>query len=254
MSASRPDPEPSRTPDPEPPRSPVAELPNVPLLDESIAYATADRRPRWRGWIHAATFPAAIVAGVVLVALADGPTARTTSAIFAGTSVLLFGVSAAYHRLARRPVVLRVLRRFDHANIFLLIAGTYTPVTILCLPLDRAVLLLTLVWGGALLGVGVHLFWASAPRWLYVPLYLLLGWTALMDVVDLVRAAPATMALVLAGGLLYTAGAIVYWLRRPDPRPGVFGFHEVFHALTVLAFAAQWAGILLVATHPPHVA
>jgi hemolysin III len=232
-------------------REPAAELPNVPLLEESLAYEKVEQKPTWRGWIHAATAPLAVLAGVLLVVLADGAAAKWSSAVFALTSLLLFGTSAIYHRFDWSPRVKRTLKRLDHANIFLLIAGTYTPIAVLCLPMDRAVLLLSLVWSGALLGIGFRVFWISAPRWLYVPLYVLLGWAAMMYIVDLFEANVATMVLVIAGGLMYTVGAVVYGLKRPNPVPGVFGFHEIFHTLTVLAFLCHWTGILLVAIDPP---
>ena len=232
-------------------REPGAELPNVPLLEESLDYEKVEQKPTWRGWIHAATAPIALVAGVLLVVVADGAAAKWSSAVFALTSLLLFGTSAVYHRFDWSPKVRRTLKRLDHANIFLLIAGTYTPIAVLCLPMDRAVLLLSLVWSGALLGIGFRVFWISAPRWLYVPLYLLLGWAAVMYLADLFQANVGTMVLVIAGGLMYTIGAIIYGMKRPNPVPGHFGFHEIFHTLTVLAFLCHWTGILLVAVDPP---
>jgi hemolysin III len=212
----------------------------VPLLEESLDYEKVEQKPTWRGWIHAATAPIALRAA-----------AKWSSAVFALTSLLMFGTSAVYHRFDWSPKVRRTLKRLDHANIFLLIAGTYTPIAVLCLPMDRAVLLLSLVWSGALLGIGFRVFWINAPRWLYVPLYVLLGWAAVMYLADLFQANVATMVLVIAGGLLYTIGAVIYGLKRPNPVPGHFGFHEIFHTLTVLAFLCHWTGILLVAVDPP---
>jgi hemolysin III len=232
-------------------REPAAELPNVPLLEESLDYEKAEQKPSWRGWIHAATAPIALLAGILLVLVADGSAAKWSSAVFATTSLLMFGTSAVYHRFDWNPKVKRTLKRLDHANIFLLIAGTYTPIAVLCLPLDRAVLLLSLVWSGALLGIGFRVFWINAPRWLYVPLYVLLGWAAVMYLADLFQANVVTMALVIAGGLMYTVGAVIYGMKRPNPVPGHFGFHEIFHTLTVLAFLCHWTGILLVAIDPP---
>jgi hemolysin III len=232
-------------------REPGAELPNVPLLEESLEYEQFEQKPTWRGWIHAGTFPLAVIAGVAIVLLADSAAAKWSTAVFAVTSLLMFGTSAVYHRFNWSPRTKRTLKRLDHANIFLLIAGTYTPISVLALPMDRAVLLLTLVWSGALLGIGFRVFWISAPRWLYVPLYLLLGWAAVMYMPDFFVADPVMMWLVIAGGLLYTVGAIIYALKKPNPVPGVFGFHEIFHTLTVLAFVCHWAGILLVALGAP---
>ncbi|MGG7465063.1 PAQR family membrane homeostasis protein TrhA [Plantibacter sp. YIM 135347] len=228
-----------------------AELPKLPLLEVAAAdVALAEVKPTWRGWIHAGTFPVAIAAGIVLVALAQGPAAKWSTAVFALTSLLLFGNSALYHRFTWRPKVRVVLKRIDHANIFLLIAGTYTPIAVLALPPSKGVLLLSLVWGGAILGIGFRVFWINAPRWLYVPLYLALGWGAVAYLVDIANANVATMVLVAAGGLFYTVGAVMYAVKRPNPWPGKFGFHELFHACTLLAFLCHWTGILLLAIAP----
>ncbi len=230
---------------------PAAELPNIPLLDDAIDHKTLEAKPTWRGWIHAATFPVAIVLGIILVVLADGTAAKVSSAIFFASSLLLFGISALYHRINWRPSVKAMFKRFDHANIFLLIAGSYTPLSVLCLPQEKATLLLALVWTGALLGIGFRIFWIGAPRWLYVPLYVILGWAAMMFIVDFFQTAPVTMSLIIAGGLLYTIGAVFYGLKRPNPWPGKFGFHELFHLCTLLAFLCHWVAIFLVATNPP---
>jgi hemolysin III len=225
------------------------DLPNIPLLDDSLTHAE-DVKPTWRGWIHAGTFPVTIAAGVVLIVLADGAPAKWASAVFTLTSMLLFGNSALYHRFTWNPRTKVLLKRIDHANIFLLIAGTYTPLAILALPPDKGWLLLGIVWGGALLGIGFRVFWITAPRWLYVPLYLLLGWAAVMYLGDLLAANVAMMVLVIVGGLLYTVGAIVYGIKKPNPWPGRFGFHEIFHACTVLAFMCHWAATLIIALDP----
>jgi hemolysin III len=204
-------------------------------------------KPTWRGWIHAATFPVAIALGVVLVCLAVGASAKASTAVYFGTSLLLFGVSATYHRFNWNPRAKLLLKRLDHSNIFLLIAGTYTPIAVLSLPHDKALTLLWIVWGGATAGIAFRVFWTSAPRWLYTPLYVLLGVGALLYVRELVANNPASMILVLAGGLLYIIGAVCYGTKRPNPIPGVFGFHEIFHALTVAAFLCHWTAVLLVA-------
>ena len=210
-----------------------------------------DVKPTWRGWIHAGTFPIAIALGVVLVCLADGWFAKLMSAVFFASSLLLFGGSALYHRFNWSPRVKLALKRLDHANIFLLIAGTYTPIATLALPMPQSIILVSLVWGGALLGIAFRVFWIRAPRWLYVPLYLLLGWAALMYVADLFASAPVSMILVFVGGAFYTAGAVVYGLKRPNPWPRHFGFHEIFHACTLLAFLCHWTAVFLVAVWPP---
>jgi hemolysin III len=229
----------------------AADLPNVPLLEDAIAFDAVDVKPTWRGWIHAGTFPVAIVLGIVLIVLADGVAAKVSSAVFVLSSLLLFGNSALYHRFNWKPRTKKILKRIDHANIFLLIAGSYTPITVLSLPPDKATLLLWLIWGGAGLGILFRVFWIGAPRWLYVPLYLAMGWGALAYVVDFFNANAAMMTLILIGGLLYSIGAVIYGLKRPNPFPGKFGFHEIFHTLTLLAFLCHWVGIFIVATHPP---
>jgi hemolysin III len=227
------------------------ELPNIPLLDASPAHP-ADIRPTWRGWIHAGTFPVTIAAGIVLIVLAHGAPAKWASAVFMLTSMLLFGNSALYHRFDWRPRTKVLLKRIDHANIFLLIAGTYTPLAVLALPPSKGILLLSLVWAGALVGIGFRVFWITAPRWLYVPIYVALGWAAVAYVVDLLHANVAMMILVLIGGLLYTIGAVIYGMKLPNPFPGRFGFHEIFHSLTVLAFLCHWTATLLIALHPAY--
>lgn len=214
-------------------------------IPQPIVDQIADLKPKMRGWIHAATFPIAIALGIVLIFFANGTAAITGAAIFMATSLALFGVSALYHRIGWSPNVKAVFRRIDHANIFLLIAGTYTPLSIVLLPADKATILLSLVWTGAILGVLFRVFWIGAPRWLYVVLYVVLGWSAMLFVTDLFRASWITMTLVLIGGVLYSIGAAVYGFKRPNPSPRWFGFHEVFHSLTVAAFLCQWTGVLI---------
>jgi hemolysin III len=226
-----------------------ADLPNVPLLDATRG--AADVRPTWRGWIHAGTFPVAIVLGIVLLVFAKGPAAKISCLVFVLSSLLLFGISALYHRFAWKPRTKLLLKRLDHANIFLLIAGSYTPITVLALPHDKSVLLLWLVWIGAGLGIAFNVLWIGSPRWVYVPLYLLLGYASLAFIVDFFRANAAMMTLIITGGIFYTIGAVIYGLKRPNPFPGRFGFHEIFHALTLFAFVCHWSAIFLVATAPP---
>jgi hemolysin III len=222
----------------------------LPLLEESIEYRALEHKPSWRGWIHLGTFPFALAAGIVLVVLADGTVATIGSAIFALNSLLLFGVSAVYHRFHWSERTKAVLRRIDHANIFLLIAGTYTPLALLALPPNQGQLLLWLVWSGTLVGIAMRVFWLTAPRWIYVPIYLGLGWAAIMYIVPLFNANIAMMVLVLVGGGLYTLGAIVYGTKWPNPSPKNFGFHEIFHSFTVLAFFCHWTAVLLIAMNP----
>lgn len=218
----------------------------------AVDAATPELKPTWRGWIHAATFPVAIAAGIVLIALAQGGPAKWASAVFMVTSLLLFGNSALYHRFNWSPRTRVILKRIDHANIVLLIAGTYTPIAVLALPTDQSIILLSLVWGGALAGILFRVFWIDAPRWLYVALYLVLGWAAVMYMVPLFQASPAMMILVIIGGLLYTLGAVAYALKRPNPWPGHFGFHEIFHVCTVLAFLCHWTACLIIALQPAY--
>lgn len=221
----------------------------LPLLDEAETYAE-EQKPSWRGWIHTGTFPVTIAAGIVLITVAEGPIAKWASVVFMLTSMLLFGNSALYHRINWSPKTRIILKRIDHANIFLLIAGTYTPIALLALPLNKGIILLIAVWAGALIGIGFRVFWIDAPRWLYVPLYVLLGWAAVAFIGDIFAASPVAMILVIVGGLLYTAGSIVYGFKKPNPWPGHFGFHEIFHTLTVLAFLCHWTAALLVALNP----
>ena len=198
-------------------------------------------KPKLRGWLHAVMFPVAIAAGVVLVALAGTEEARISCTVFALAAVLLFGTSALMHRWSWSPRVARLLRRVDHSNIFLIIAGTYTPLAVLALPADKGRVLLWIVWVGALIGVAFRVLWVGAPRWLYTPVYVALGWVAVIYLPDLVSGAGgAVVVLILVGGVMYSVGALIYGLKRPNPSPRWFGFHEVFHALTVAAFTAHY--------------
>lgn len=201
-------------------------------------------KPRLRGWVHLGTFPLALISGIVLVVLAPQGRATVATAIFAVTASLLFGISALYHRGNWSPRTAALLKRFDHSNIFLIIAGTYTPFTVLLLPEGPAQILLWLVWGGALAGIAFRVLWVGAPRWLYVPVYLAMGWAAVFFLPEfLEHGGVAVLSLVVVGGLLYTLGGIVYGIKRPNPSPRFFGFHEIFHVLTVAAFLAHYIGI-----------
>lgn len=232
---------------PETDRIPVPELP---LLQAAGEEAQVEIKPSWRGWLHAGTFPIAIAGGIVLIVLADGAPAKWAAAVFMASSLLLFGNSALYHRIDWGPKTKLVLKRIDHANILLLIAGTYTPLAVNALIPEKGILLLCLVWSGAVLGILFRVFWINAPRWLYVALYLVLGWAAVMYMADLLQANVAMMVLVCVGGLLYTGGAIVYAMKKPNPWPGHFGFHEIFHLCTVLAFLCHWTACLLISLAP----
>jgi len=233
---------------PEPPTA-GARMPRLPLI-EADAPLGGEIKPSWRGWIHAGTAPVALAAGIVLICLAHGAPAKWASAVFMVSSLLLFGNSAVYHRFNWGPRTKAVLKRIDHANILLLIAGTYTPIGVLALPPDEGLLLLSLVWGGAILGILFRVLWIGAPRWLYVALYLVLGWAAVMYMPQLFRASLPMMILVVIGGVLYSIGAVVYALKKPNPWPNHFGFHEIFHVCTVLAFLCHWTGSLMIALDP----
>ncbi|MQY14840.1 hypothetical protein SRB5_50160 [Streptomyces sp. RB5] len=212
------------------------------------AEPTLPLKPKLRGWLHAGMFPAALCSGVLLTALAESPRGRIACAVYTLTACLLFGVSALYHRGNWSPRVNGVLRRLDHANIFLIIAGTYTPFTILLLHGGRRDTLLWFIWAAALAGIAFRVFWVGAPRWLYTPCYIAMGWAAVFFLPDFMRQGGiAVLVLVIVGGLLYSAGAVIYGFKRPNPSPRWFGFHEVFHSFTLAAFVVHYVGISLVA-------
>ena len=205
-------------------------------------------KPKLRGWLHAGVMPLSVAAGVVLVALSPTIGTRIAAAIFMLTAMLLFGVSAIYHTGTWTESTKARLKRLDHANIFLLIAGSYTPFALLLLDSRNATILLVIVWTGAVLGVAFRVFWLGAPRWLYVPAYVAMGWAAVFWMPAFAESAStAVLTLLIVGGGLYSLGAIVYGFKRPDPAPAWFGFHEIFHAFTILAFAAHYIGISLAA-------
>jgi hemolysin III len=203
-------------------------------------------KPKLRGWIHEVSFPAVLAAGAALVLQASTLPGRIAAGVYTLTSAVLFGVSALYHRGSWKPRAKAVLRRLDHANIFLLIAGTYTPVAVLALHGTTRVSVLVAVWSAAALGVGFRMAWIDAPRRLYTALYVIVGWVMVFVMPELLRGAGAVaFSLIISGGVLYSLGGLVYGLKRPNPWPKVFGFHEVFHSLTVLAYAAQYSAILI---------
>jgi hemolysin III len=221
------------------------------LVDEvgSRVRETVDEiKPRLRGWLHAATLPLAFFAFLVLMVIADDVVVRFAVAVFMVSSMLLFGVSATYHTGSWSIRMRGFWKRFDHANIFLLIAGSYTPFSVLLLSTEHAVIMLSLVWGGALAGVAFKMFWIGAPRWLYVPLYLLLGWAAVLYFPEFVdNSSVAVLVLLIVGGVLYSLGAVVYGFKWPNPSPTWFGFHEVFHSFTIAAFVVHYVGVSLLA-------
>ncbi len=203
-------------------------------------------KPRLRGVIHLIAFPTVLVAGLLLVAFGHDLATRLACVVFIVTAGMLFGISATYHRGTWAPQHAIMLRRFDHANIFLIIAGTYTPISIALLDRGDAITLLSICWAGAGVGVAFRLFWTGAPRWLYVPAYVALGWVAVFYMPQLLAGGGwAVVWLLIAGGLAYTLGALVYGLKRPDPSPVWFGFHEIFHTCTVAGFVCHFVAVAL---------
>ncbi|MEP6666228.1 MAG: hemolysin III family protein [Nocardioidaceae bacterium] len=214
---------------------------------ERLKEAAREIKPHLRGWLHLGTFPLSVAAGIVLVSLSPDSKTRIGSAIFAASSSMLFGCSALFHRGHWSPRWHAVLRRLDHSSIFLLIAGTYTPFAIMLLDGTDARILLSLVWGGALLGIAFRVFWIGAPRWLYLPVYIALGWAAVFWLGQFAASAgPVVLTLIIVGGGLYSLGGVIYGLKRPNPIPRWFGFHEVFHSLTIAAFAVHYVGVSMI--------
>ena len=199
--------------------------------------------PQWRGRLHTWAFFAAPPLGVVLLVVAERFTARVAVAVYVACLTAGFGVSAAYHRLARSPAARRRLRRLDHSLIFVVIAGTYTPLCVLALPERWGTPLLVVVWAGAVAGVALkNVRGVDAAN----GLYLILGWAAVIASPAIVRhLPPAALVLMLAGGIAYTIGAVVLFRQRPDPSPTRFGYHEVWHACTVAASGCHFAMIAL---------
>jgi hemolysin III len=216
----------------------------------ALATAVAELKPRLRGWLHAYAAAISIGSGAALVAVAAamrGGPAGATTAVYAATVTMLFGTSALYHRLNWSPRAHAVMKRLDHSMIFVFIAGTYTPIAALTLAHTSAAVVLTVVWTGAVFGVLLQSAWPSAPRWLSVPCYIGLGWVAVFVMPQLLHnAGVAALALIIAGGAIYTVGAVVYATKRPNPIPGVFGFHEVFHLCTLVAALCHYVAIWLV--------
>ncbi|MCB2177345.1 MAG: hemolysin III family protein [Actinomycetales bacterium] len=209
-------------------------------------------KPRLRGWIHAGMAPLVLAGSIVLVVLAPTPAGKASTAVFGVTAILLFGTSAIYHRFNWSPRPLAILRRMDHTNIFLIIAGTYTPLAVLLLPAATARVLLIVVWAGAIAGLLARVFWLGAPRWFYTPIYVALGWVAVWFLddfwrTDLTPYGPTIVWFVAAGGLAYTLGAVVYGTKWPNPSPRWFGFHEVFHSLTVVGYVTHYIAVSIAA-------
>ena len=201
-------------------------------------------KPRLRGVLHEAAFAVSLVTGTALVCLAEGGRARTAAVVYAVSVALLFGTSAAYHRGSWTGRSRDIMQRLDHSMIFVLIAGTYTPFALLLLEGTARWVVFGIVWGGAAAGVVLRTAVRRPARWLFVALYVSLGWVAL-GVLPQLREAGGwpVVVMLLLGGLLYTLGALVYALQRPNPSPRWFGFHEVFHAFTLAAFVAHYIAV-----------
>jgi hemolysin III len=206
-------------------------------------------KPRLRGVFHQYAFFVSLAAGVALALHAPDGRGRAAVVIYAIALSGLLGVSALYHRITWPPARRRWMRRLDHSMIFVLIAGTYTPFSLLALPHRLGTIVLAVVWGGAVAGVVLKLAWIDAPRWLVAVIYLALGWVAVVTAPQLLSfLGLAGGLLVLLAGVLYSAGAVIYALKRPDPAPVVFGYHEIFHVLVLAAaalhYAVIWAWVL----------
>jgi hemolysin III len=201
-------------------------------------------KPRLRGVLHQGAFVIAVALAPLLIVGADGGRPRLAAAVFAASVAACFGASALYHRVTWSPRARPWMRRIDHAGVYLLIAGTYTPVSLLALRGAWRPVILTIVWGGAAAAIVLKFIWVEAPKQLAAAIGLALGWVAVVVLPQLIgRLHPAAVILLVVGGLAYTAGAIVYARRRPDPVPAVFGYHELFHALTIVGVACQYVAI-----------
>jgi hemolysin III len=215
-------------------------VPHTPVFHHVLG----EWRSQWRGRIHAGAFLIARPTGLVLTFLADGATATVAAAIYAASLALLFGTSASYHLFARSPRVQRVMQRIDHSMVFVLIAGTYTPVCLLALPTAVGITLLTVVWSIAALGIALKATWKA--RTFSSSLYRVRGWVVIAVVPGgYERTGVATLALYAAGGVIFTTGAVMFFRRVPRLRPSVFGFHEVWHVMTVAAVSCQFAATAL---------
>lgn len=217
-------------------------------MTTNVITSAAPARPRMRGRLHQIAFICFIPMGVILVAVGRTTLARTATAVYAVSLMALYGVSASYHRLPWSPPARRMMRRLDHATIFVLIAGTYTPVSLLALSGAWRISILATVWGVALLGIVLKVVHLQHMDRLGLTLYIGLGWTAIVALPTLVAHLDAAgIALLFAGGVLYTTGAIIYALRRPDPNPRIFGYHEVYHSFVIGGTLCHYAMIMLLA-------
>ncbi|MDT0261836.1 PAQR family membrane homeostasis protein TrhA [Jatrophihabitans lederbergiae] len=221
-----------------------------PASQESpLAVLASELKPRARGWLHTYAALISVVTGITLVAVAAasrGERAALPTTIYAVTVTLLFGTSAMYHRRAWGPRGRALMKRLDHSMIFVFIAGSYTPFAALTLPRASSEAVLVVVWTGAVFGVLLKTAWPDAPRLLSVPLYIALGWVAVFVLPELLHNyGVATLVLIAAGGLIYTLGALAYGFKKPNPYPGTFGFHEVFHLCTLVAASCHYVAVWL---------
>ncbi len=209
--------------------------------------STEPARPRLRGRFHQVAFMASIPAGLIMVAAGPNPAARAAGAIYAITLAALLGTSASYHRYPWSPAAMTRMQRLDHSMIFLLIAGTYTPVSVQALHGALRIAILVTVWTGAGIGIGIKQFRAKSLELAAAALYIVLGWVAIVALPEFIRGIPAAAsALLLAGGILYSVGALVLLRRRPDPHPAVFGYHEIWHAMVTSAIICHYVAVFLI--------
>lgn len=206
---------------------------------------TVEKKPAWRGWIHAGFSPFAIAMGVVAIVVAPTLQLRLACLVYTITAVMLFGTSAIYHRFYWGARMNAVLRRLDHSNIALIIAGTYTPLAVSFLPGGPATVLLAVIWSIGALLVLFRVFWLGAPRWLYTPLYVVMGCIALLYLPAFFAVNVPATVLLICGGAAYIAGAACYATKWPRLRPATFSFHEVFHACTIVGFVCHYISIML---------
>lgn len=231
----------------ESPRSEIKDLAHD--VGEHVEHFVDAVKPHLRGWLHLVTAPLALIGGLILTSTAPTQGGRIAAMVFTLTAGLLFATSAVYHRGQWGGRMAGALRRWDHANIFLIIAGTYTPLAVLCLEGTAQTALLVTMWSAAIVGVLFRILWTTAPRWLFVPVYVGIGLAGVGYVPGIWMESLPVGILVVTGGALYIIGAVVYGLKRPNPAPTVFGFHEIFHTFTVLGYGCHLAALLVAASH-----
>lgn len=224
------------------------------LAESDADYEPLDTRPTWRGWLHAFAFVAAVFQAGVLIPLAAIESGRAAlgASLYCATMLAMFGTSALYHRRRWSTRGWKVMKRLDHSMIFLFIAGTYAPFGFIALDGATRWWVLGAVWGGCLAGIVLKLFWPTAPRWLGVPIYITVGWAAVFVLGPLLaNGGVAALVLLIVGGVCYSIGAVCYAAKRPNPRPGHFGYHEVFHAFTLLAATSHYIAVMLTLYNSP---